>query len=220
MKSTRKSRAARENSASIEISIPGASTPPTYSPVGRDDVEVRRRAEVDDDARRAVALLRGHGVRDPVGPDLARVVVADRDPGADARAHDEQPARRPSAGELLVLADERRHRRRQADAVDRVEVEQTVDQDVRARPPCGAARSRRGSARRAGRRRTRRRPSACCPRRLRGASVRSRGDVPGPGAGTQSDSDAGSAQCGHAGRDSRTPQRATARGHRGRKASP
>ena len=84
------SRAARAKSASIEISIPGASTPPTYSPSRRDDVEVRRGAEVDDDARRAVALLRGDGVDDPVGPDLARVVVADRDPRLDARADDEQ----------------------------------------------------------------------------------------------------------------------------------
>src|SRR5262249_37249990 len=33
-KSTRTSRAARANSASMEISIPGASTPPTYSPSG------------------------------------------------------------------------------------------------------------------------------------------------------------------------------------------
>ena len=33
-KSTLNSRAAREKSASIETSIPGASTPPTYSPSG------------------------------------------------------------------------------------------------------------------------------------------------------------------------------------------
>ena len=109
---------------------PGRENAADVLPVGREDVEVRRRAEVDDDARRAVALLRGHGVRDPVGPDLARVVVADRHPGADARAHDERRHAGPALGELLVLADQRRHRRRQADAVDRVEVEQPVDQDV------------------------------------------------------------------------------------------
>jgi hypothetical protein len=33
-KSTRNNRDARADSASIEISIPGASTPPTYSPSG------------------------------------------------------------------------------------------------------------------------------------------------------------------------------------------
>ena len=47
----------------------------------RDDVEVGRGAEVDDDRRGAVALARRHGVGDPVGPDLARVVVADRHAG-------------------------------------------------------------------------------------------------------------------------------------------
>ena len=78
----------------------------------RDDVEVRRGAEVDDDARRPVALLRGDRVRDPVGPDLARVVVADRDPGRDARPEHEQRRLRPALGDALVLADELRHRRR------------------------------------------------------------------------------------------------------------
>ena len=67
----------------------------------RDDVEVRRRAEVDDDHRRAVALLGGDRVDDPVGPDLARVVVADRDPRLDAGPDDEdrrlRPARRHAA---------------------------------------------------------------------------------------------------------------------------
>ena len=65
--------------------------------LGRDDVEVRRGAEVDDDARRAVALARRDRVRDPVGPDLARVVVADRDAGLDARPDGRAAARAPSA---------------------------------------------------------------------------------------------------------------------------
>ena len=55
----------------------------------RDDVEVRRRAEVDDDRRGAVALLRRDGVHDPVRPDLARIVVEDPDPGARPRPDDE-----------------------------------------------------------------------------------------------------------------------------------
>jgi hypothetical protein len=50
-----------------------------------DDVEVRRRPEVDDDARRAVAVCRGHGIRDPVRADLARVVVTHGDPRLDSR---------------------------------------------------------------------------------------------------------------------------------------
>ena len=64
---------------------------------GRDDVEVRRRAEVDDDRRRAVALARRDRVRDPVRADLARVVVADRHAGRDAGAEHEQLGARPSA---------------------------------------------------------------------------------------------------------------------------
>ena len=65
--------------------------------VRRDDVEVRRRAEVDDDARRAVALARRDRVDDPVGPDLARVVVADRDARLHARARRRAAAPAPSA---------------------------------------------------------------------------------------------------------------------------
>ena len=52
--------------------------------LGRDDVEVRGRAEVDHDDRGAVPLLRGDGVHDAVRTDLARVVVADRDAGLHA----------------------------------------------------------------------------------------------------------------------------------------
>ena len=65
----------------------------------RDDVEVRRGAEVDHDRGRAVALARRDRVRDPVGPDLARVVVADRHAGRDARAEHEQLGARPALGE-------------------------------------------------------------------------------------------------------------------------
>ena len=81
---------------------------------GRDDVEVRRGAEVDHDRRRAPALARGDRVRDPVGADLARVVVADRHARRDARAEHEQLGARPAIGEALVLALQRRHRRSRA----------------------------------------------------------------------------------------------------------
>ena len=96
--------------------------------LGRHDVEVRRRSEVDDDARRAVALLRGDRVGDAVRAHLARVVVANGDAGPDARPHHEQRRLRPPLGEHLVLADERRHRRGEADAVDRREVDEAADE--------------------------------------------------------------------------------------------
>ena len=59
--------------------MPGREHAADVLALGRDDVEVGRRAEVDDDHGRAVALLGGDGVDDPVGADLARIVVADRD---------------------------------------------------------------------------------------------------------------------------------------------
>src|SRR5205823_2646203 len=55
-----------------------------------DDVEVRGRPEVDDDAGRAVAIPSGDRVRDPVGTHLARVVVPDRHSRAYSGADDEQ----------------------------------------------------------------------------------------------------------------------------------
>ena len=58
-----------------------------YSPLARDDVEVDAGAEVDHHARPAEALVGGHGVHQPVGADLARVVDPDRHPGPQARAH-------------------------------------------------------------------------------------------------------------------------------------
>ena len=52
---------------------------------GRDDVEVRRGAEVDDDGRRAVPLPRADGVGDPIRADLAR----------DRRSESASRSRRP-----------------------------------------------------------------------------------------------------------------------------
>ena len=75
---------------------PGSEHAADVLPLGRDDVEVRRRAEVDDDHRCAVAVLRGDGVDDPVRADLARVVVADRDAGLHARPDDEDRCLRPN----------------------------------------------------------------------------------------------------------------------------
>ncbi len=94
----------------------------------RDHVEVRRRAEVDDDARHPVPLLRGDRVRDPVGPDLARVVVADRDAGADARTHRQQLDAHPF-GQLVVGLEQARNRRREHDAVEWGIAEKAVEED-------------------------------------------------------------------------------------------
>ena len=96
----------------------------------RDDVEVRRGAEVDDDRGRAVALLRGDGVDDPVGADLARVVVADRDPRLDARPDDEQRRMRPPLASRSHSRTSAGTVRREADPVDRLGVEQAAEQDA------------------------------------------------------------------------------------------
>ena len=77
---------------------------------GRDDVEVRRGAEVDDHAWRAMAFARGDGVRDPVRADLARIVVANRHSGRHARPEHEQLHSCPPLREALVFAHELRHR--------------------------------------------------------------------------------------------------------------
>src|SRR5439155_303989 len=75
----------------------------------RHDVEVRRRAEVDDDARGAVAVSGGDRVRNAIGTDLARVFVSDRNAGSHARPELEQLGLRVTRRKLLVRADELRH---------------------------------------------------------------------------------------------------------------
>jgi hypothetical protein len=91
---------------------------------GGDDVEVRRGPEVDDDAGRAVELLGGDGVGDPVRADLARVVVQHRHPGARPRADHVQRGVRPPLRDLFVRAEQRRHDAREADTVHRLRVEE------------------------------------------------------------------------------------------------
>src|SRR5206468_12084008 len=53
-------------------------------------VEGGRRAEVDDDAGPARALVGRHRVDDAVGADLPRIVVEERHAGLDARADEER----------------------------------------------------------------------------------------------------------------------------------
>jgi hypothetical protein len=60
-------------------------------------------------------------------PDLARVVVAQLDPGADPRPDDEQ-RRRPARGELLVGTCEERHRRGEGDPVHLRAAEQAAQE--------------------------------------------------------------------------------------------
>ena len=137
---------------------------------GRDDVEVRRRAEVDDDARRAVPLARRDGVDDPVRPDLARVVVADRDAGLRPR-----PDRRGAAPRSHRSA-RRCHSRISVGTVDERQTPSTPSESSRpfeqhaelvaralalGREPPAAPSGRR--------RRTGRGRSACCRRRRRAA---------------------------------------------------
>ena len=121
-------RSAREERVHRRLD-PGREDAADVVAVGRHDVEVRRRPEVDDDHGRAEARLRGDRVDDPIGTDLARVVVADRDPGADARADGEERGVRPAAGEPFPFAEEHRDGRREADPVDRVGVEQPAEED-------------------------------------------------------------------------------------------
>ena len=64
--------------------MPGRITPPRYSPARRDDVERRRGAEVDAHRGAVVAVAQRDAVDQAVGADLARVVVADRQPGPHA----------------------------------------------------------------------------------------------------------------------------------------
>ena len=82
---------------------------------GGDGIEVRGRAEVDDDARPSVALARRDSVHDPVGAHLAWIVVEDRNARLDARADDEKGRFDVALAELGIGANERGHGRRDAD---------------------------------------------------------------------------------------------------------
>ena len=80
----RELRGVRAQSASGEMPMPGAMTPPDVLALARvDAVEGGRGAEVDHDHRARVALVGGDRVDDAVGADLARVVVEDRHAGLD-----------------------------------------------------------------------------------------------------------------------------------------
>jgi hypothetical protein len=72
--STFSSCAARRDSASTEISMPGRERPADELAPRADRVEVGRGAEVDHDGRPAVQVDGGERVHDPVAADLLGVV--------------------------------------------------------------------------------------------------------------------------------------------------
>ena len=91
--------------------------------LARDHVERRRGPEIHHDARAAVLLERSHAVDDAVGAHLRRIVVVHRHAGLDA-GFDEQRARVEVA--LAHLAQggvQRRHHRRNHDALHRADLE-------------------------------------------------------------------------------------------------
>ena len=119
--SIRGSLAVRAASASSPSSRPGAIAPPTYAPSPADAVEGGGGAEVDDDRRRPVQPGGGQGVDQPVGPDLARPVHADRDRDGAGAGDEQRPLvprrRRPPArrsGRHDGRQRDRRRRRRAA----------------------------------------------------------------------------------------------------------
>ena len=69
--------------------------------LGRDRVEDERRAEIDDDQRRWVAVECRDDVEDAICAELARVVAADRDSGLRVRADDERLATEGLAADRL-----------------------------------------------------------------------------------------------------------------------
>jgi hypothetical protein len=90
----------------------------------REHIEVGRSPEVDDDAWSAVPLTRADGVGNPVGCDLTRIVVANRQARPCSGTDDEHRCRSPPRGEVLEGMDKRRHRRGEADSLDDLDIDQ------------------------------------------------------------------------------------------------
>ena len=86
--------------------------------LSRDDVVVDGRAEVDCDARAADAVVGGHGVRQPVGAELPRVVDADGHAGANRGTDESAVALEVPRAHLVVLLRERRHDARHDHGLD------------------------------------------------------------------------------------------------------
>src|SRR3954462_8011352 len=96
---------------------PWGERPTEELPVQPDDVEVRGRPEVDDNAGSAVQGVRSQRVDDPVGTDLLRVVIEQRYAGAGAGLHDDDlDVLVPPLEDLTQLAEDGRHAGADSDA--------------------------------------------------------------------------------------------------------
>ena len=156
--------------------MPVISAPPTYSPSRETTSKVVAVPKSTHTAEPAEALADRDRVDEPVGADLARVVVADRHAGLRARPDGEHLVAEVARGHRGPLGLQLRNGR----GDDRAsQVREGVSAQLRA--GCAAprrarrrwtgARSQSASARAAARRGRRRSGSACCRRRRRAASA-------------------------------------------------
>ena len=106
--SIRGSLAVREKSASAEIPIPAAMTPPTYSPPGRDGVEGRGGPEVDGDGGSSDQIQRGQGVGHPISPHVGLRLVPDGQQRLTHGIHHQGFASDVAAGQGLEALVQRR----------------------------------------------------------------------------------------------------------------
>jgi hypothetical protein len=104
--STRELGRAREEGVGADGEA-GGEHPPEVLALGRDDVEVGRGPEVDDDDPALGLVVARDGVGDAVGADLARVLDEDRHAGPDPGPHDERLAPEGSPHELQHRLGER-----------------------------------------------------------------------------------------------------------------
>ena len=95
-----------------------------------DDLEVRRRAEVHDDAGRAVLVHRRHGVNDAVGPHVRGRVVEDGQPRVGLVADEERREVEVDLGHALQGVVELRHDRGDGYRRDGLEVESGEGEEV------------------------------------------------------------------------------------------
>jgi hypothetical protein len=115
--STRRSPAARPNSAFEADLDAGDDRAAQIGAVGRDHVEGGGGAEVDHHGRAAVAVERADGVGHPVGTHLGRVVVADRQAGLHARSDHHRLDAKAVLAHLAQLGGHKGHAGTDGDAM-------------------------------------------------------------------------------------------------------
>ena len=91
--------------------------------LARDHVEGGRRSEVHHDARAAVLLERRHAVDDAVGAHFRGIVVVHRHAGLDAGLDEQRPRVEVALAHLAQRGVQRRHDRRNYDALHRADLE-------------------------------------------------------------------------------------------------